>query len=109
MNDVAVRKEFLDKFLSYGEDKFYKFIIVYGLEKVILMKDKKYDGISPDLELLGFYEKFLIFYRRDQDADLLVIARSFRRAAHKIRRIMVKQGLPTKQNNKFLFLCKLKK
>lgn len=99
------KNEFIAKYLAQGEQKFYKFLLLYALNKLILMKQENYKGPSPEIELIELYEKFLIIYRREGDEDYFAVAKLFRKAAHKIYRTMLNKGL-IKKNKKFLNLVK---
>jgi hypothetical protein len=69
----------------------------------MLIDKGTYKGQSPDLEFLEYYDKFMILYRREGDPNYLEVARIFRRAAHKIYRLMLKKQM-TSHNAKFLNL-----
>jgi hypothetical protein len=96
-----VKELFIKKFESAGQERFYKFLITYSLEKASSPTTKK--GPSPELELINYEEKFLQLYRRENEDVYLDIAKQFRRAANKIYRILLKQNI-IKYNNKFLNL-----
>lgn len=93
--------EFIDKYKSIGEQKFYNFLLTYAINKIILIKDKSYKGISPEIELLEYHDKFLILYRRGGEEANLELCKLFRKAAHKIYRIMLKKNMINK-NLKFI-------
>lgn len=104
------KKLFVSKFSSFGNDKFYKFLLSYAVNKIIineesLKKNPKFEftGLSPEAELMDYHDRFLLLYRRESDHVYLEIARLFRRAAHKIYRIMLKKGM-TERDGKFLSL-----
>lgn len=103
MNHEILKKEFVPKYLSHGQDKFYKFLLVYAMSKLIAMEKKEFNGIPPNLEFLDYYDQFIILYRREGEDNLLEIARIFRKAAHKVYRVMLKKDL-TNRNDKFLNL-----
>lgn len=103
MSSEALKKEFVGKYLEAGEQKFYRFLLLYALNQLILIKAGTFRGSQPDLELLDYHDRFLIMYRREGDEVYLSIARSFRKVAHKIHRIMVKKNM-TARNAKFLNL-----
>jgi hypothetical protein len=92
------KKLFIDKYVDFGGDKFYNFLENYGENEI--GKKKK---VSPELELLGYYNKFLVLYRRDNNQVFLEIAKLFRRAAHKTYRVMLKRKI-IDINHKFLNL-----
>ncbi len=102
MNHDFLKKEFLSKYLSLGRDKFYKSLLFYAIKK-ILSSQQQEDAISANLELLEYYDQFIILYRRDGDQNYLEVAKLLRKAAHKIYRIMLKKNL-TPRNDKFLNL-----
>jgi hypothetical protein len=97
----GLKKEFIPKYQKVGNEKFYNFLITYAINKLIAIDKEDYKGIYPDVEFLNYYEKFLILYRRESEDIHLDIAKIFRKAAHKIHRIMIKKQI-TKTNNKFL-------
>lgn len=104
MSDPAFLKDtYLPKYLSGGKQRFYRSLITYGVGKMILMKTEKFRTISPDMEFLGYHDIFLFLYRREGDQTFLEMSRLFRKAGHKLYRIMLKQGMISK-NYKFLNL-----
>jgi hypothetical protein len=103
MNDQDIKKEFINKYMTVGDKKFYNFLLAFALEKILQVKKKSYKGVHPHLEYLEYYEKFLVSYRKEGDEVYLQIAKNFRRAAHKIYRSMLKQNMIDK-DNKFLNL-----
>ena len=101
MNLDGLKKEFVPKYLQAGAPKFYDFLINYALTKLIAIDKENYKGIYPDIEFLTYYEKFLILYRREGDDVFMDIAKIFRKASHKVYRIMLKKNM-TEVNSKFL-------
>ncbi len=101
MMESDFKTEILAKYLSIGEEKFYKFLLVQAITKLISIESGSYKGISPEIEFLAFSDKFITLYRREGDQNYLIIAKLFRRSAHKIYRIMLKKSLTT-HNSKFL-------
>ena len=99
----ALKKYFLPKYVSEGDSKFYKFLLFYSVDKLMALEKKEYKGLSPNLELLEYHDQFIILYRREGNEIYLDIAKIFRKAAHKIYRIMLKKKL-TPRNDKFLNL-----
>ena len=106
MNVEALKKEFIPKYLAAGEEKFYRFLLLYALNKLIFMnkigKDS-FKGKSPELEFLDYGDQLITLYRREDEAVYLDLARVFRRAAHKVYRVMLKKKMIDK-NNRFLNL-----
>lgn len=106
MSVEALKKEFVPKYLAAGEPKFYRFLLLYALNKLIYMnkfgKDS-FKGKSPETEFLDYYDQFIILYRREGEEIYLDLARVFRRAGHKVYRVMLKKKL-TERNNRFLNL-----
>lgn len=100
---TADRNYFIDKYLTIGPKKFFNYILVNALNKLVLMEKGTYKGNSPDLDFLEYHDKLMILYRRDGSEAYLEIARLFRKAAHKVYRIMLKKNL-TSYNGKFLNL-----
>jgi hypothetical protein len=105
MSSDTLKNHFIAKYLAVGPHKFFNFILVHALNKLVLMEKGTYKGNNPDLEFLEYYDKLIILYRREGDENFLEIARLFRKAAHKIYRIMLKKKL-TPYNGKFLNLVK---
>lgn len=105
MSTETLKKEFVPKYLSVGEDKFYRFLLLYALNKLIEMEKGDYKGVSPEMELLNYHERFLILYRREGEDIYLNLARVFRKSAHRIYRIMIKKQL-TDTNYRFLNLVR---
>lgn len=104
MSADDLKQKFMKPYLSYGKDKFYRFILFSQLNKLVLITNGTYKGASPDLECLDNYDQFLILFRREGDISYLDVAKLFRKAAHKIHRIMLKQKMIIDNNNKFLKL-----
>jgi hypothetical protein len=96
-----LKLEFVPRYISMGEQKFYRFLLAYASKKIVLMRESKFFSTSPEVDLLDCHDKFIILYRREGDETYLDIACCFRKAAHKIYRVMLKQNLATK-NNRFL-------
>lgn len=103
MDPENLKKEFLPKYLSDGKDKFYKFLLLYSLNKLILLDKGEYKGTLPNLELLNYAEQFIILYRREGEDVYLQMSALCRKVAHKVYRIMLKKDMTT-FNNKFLNL-----
>jgi len=57
----------------------------------------------PDVELMELYDKFLLYYRRENEEVYFEIAKLCRKAAHKVYRALLRQKLVEK-NSKFLNL-----
>lgn len=106
MSVEALKKEFVPKYLAAGEAKFYKFLLLYALNKLVYLEKGSYTGVSPELDFLNYYEQFIILYRREGEGVYLDLARVFRRAAHKIYRILLKKKM-TEKNIRFLNLVQL--
>lgn len=101
------KKIFVTKYSSFGNEKFYKFLLNYAINKIVANEEirkenpKSEAGISPELELLDYHDRFLLLYRRENELVYLEIARLFRKAAHKIYRIMLKKNM-VERSAKFL-------
>jgi hypothetical protein len=101
---IGARKiDYIDKYNSVGEQKFYRLLLSDAINKLIKMRDNDYKGISPEMELLSFSDKFLQLHRREGDVLHLELSRLFRKAAHKVYRIGLKVNL-WERNLKFLNL-----
>ncbi len=103
MSVDALKKEFVPKYLAAGESKFYRFLLLYALNKLIYIGKGTFKGKSPELEFLDYYDQFIILYRREGEEVYLSLARVFRRAGHKIYRTMIKKKMIEK-NSRFLNL-----
>lgn len=93
-----VKKIFLEKYEKTGKEQFYQFILSYATSRLNKGEMQK---PTPENELLSYYEKFLALYRKDNNENYIEMAKTFRRAAQKIYKIMLDVGLTTK-NTKFL-------
>lgn len=101
-----IKRDLVVKYTSVGKDRFYRFLLSSAIFKTVsfLEKTDKNNIIkTPDIELIELYEKFLLFYRRENDEVYLDIAKLCRKAAHKIYRVLYKQKIVEK-NIKFLNL-----
>ncbi len=103
MDVDILKKQFISKYLESGEDKFYSFLIYYAMNKLVKIENNTYKGVSPDLEFLDYYDRFIILYRREGEEIYLQVAKLFRKAAHRIYRLMLKKNM-TPKNAKFLNL-----
>jgi hypothetical protein len=103
MSVDGLKKEFVPKYQAVGESKFYRFLLLFALNKLIFIEKGSFKGISPEAEFLNYYEQFIILYRREGEEVYLDLARVFRRAAHKIYRVMLKKKM-TEKNPRFLNL-----
>jgi len=103
MSVEALKQNFVPKYLATGERKFYRFLLLYALNKLIYIEKGSFKGTSPELEFLDYHEQFIILYRREGEDVYLELARCFRRAAHKVYRVMLKKKM-TERNAKFLNL-----
>lgn len=104
------KKLFVSKFSSFGSDKFYDFLLNYAINRIVsndeLDKDylkSKIIGLSPELELIDYHDRFLVLYRKEKKDIYLDIAKLFRRASHKIYRVLLKKDM-TEKDNRFLSL-----
>lgn len=99
-----MKQEFVPKYLEAGEpDKFYRFLLFYAINKMVLIEQGFAKCITPDVAFLECHDQFIIMYRREGLEHYLDMARAFRRAAHKIYRVMLKKKLTT-YNPRFLNL-----
>lgn len=103
MSGDTLKKD-INKYNLIGEQKFYRFLLCEAINKLIKIRDGDFKShISPEIDLLDYSDKFLFLYRRDDQEVYLKISRTFRKAAHKIYRIMLKKQM-TERNLKFLNL-----
>lgn len=99
-----LKKEIVNVFLTEGEDKLYKNLLVQAVRRIIVFMENPEDiKITPDRELLNLSENFLTLYRLGEEDYNLKISQIIRRAAHKIHRLLLKKHLVSK-NDKFLNL-----
>lgn len=103
MSVDVLKQEFVPKYLAEGESKFYRFLLLYALNKLIAIEKGIYKGETPNLEFLDYYDRFIILYRREGDEVYLKVAHILRKAGHKIYRVMLKKKM-TEVNLKFLNL-----
>jgi DUF1680 family protein len=103
MSAEALKKQFVPKYLATGEPKFYRFLLLYALNKLIHIEKGSFKGKPPELEFLDYYDQFIFLYRREGEEIYLDLARVFRKAAHKVYRVMLKKNM-TERNAKFLNL-----
>lgn len=104
------KKLFITKYSSFGNDKFYKFLLNYAVNRIVSNEEIKKDnpkadiaGVSPEAELMDYHDRFLLLHRRENETVYLDIAKLFRKAGHKIYRIMLKKEMIDK-SNRFLNL-----
>ena len=101
MSVEVLKKEFIPKYLVEGEDRFYRSLLILSLNKLVLLNKGSYKGSLPNVELLDWHDQSIILYRREGEEVYLQIAKIFRRAGHRIYRIMLKKNM-CEYNNKFL-------
>lgn len=99
----ALKNKFVPNFKSAGEQRFYRHLLALATNQMMNIEKGLYKGTSPELLLLGCYEQFIILYRREGEDIYLDLARTFRRAAHKIYRVMLKRNM-TQRSSRFLNL-----
>lgn len=103
MKGNALKHDWIGKYRTVGHDRFYKFLLSYGNDRLLKIQANPSSGISPEIEFIEYSEHFLVLYRRSGEDDYFTLAAIFRRAAHKIYRTGLKQNI-IKQNKKFLQL-----
>lgn len=103
MQSDNIKKLFLKKYSSIGEEKFYKFLIDYALNRINDVPGK--NNYNPAIELMEYYDMFLKLYRREGEQVYSDLARQFRRAGHTVYRTLLKKGIGDK-NLKFLNIVK---
>lgn len=101
MDGDLFKNEFVAKYMAVGEEGFYKFLLVKAITKMAAIESGSYKGISPELEFLNYSDRFIILYRREGESKFLNLSRIFRKAAHRIYRVMLKKSM-TAHNPKFL-------
>lgn len=103
MSVEALKNKFIPKYLEAGEPRFYRFLLFYASNKLFYIEKGTYKGASPEIDLMSYYDQFIILYRREGEDIYLDLARVFRRAAHKVYRVMLKKKM-TEKNSRFLNL-----
>ena len=103
MSDDILKTEFISKYKHDGESKFYRFLLTYALNKLVLIENETYRGIFPNIEFLEYSDRLIFLYRKEGDEACLHVSKLLRKAAHKIYRIMLKKNM-TDINHKFLNL-----
>ena len=78
-------------------------MLYYASDKLFFISKGAYKGTSPEVDFLNYYDQFIILYRREGEEIYLDLARIFRRAAHKVYRVMLKSQM-TEKNQRFLNL-----
>lgn len=99
------KQEFVLKYTAVGKEKFYRFLLSSAIFEMVTQletPETKTDRY-PDQKLLDMYEKFLVFYRRENEEVYLEIAILCRKAAHKVYRALLKQKIVEK-NSRYLNL-----
>jgi hypothetical protein len=96
--DLNIKELFLGKYEQVGAEKFYSFLIEYAENRIL---DANKNGLSPELELLGYHDKFITLFRKEHNPVFLELSKLFRRAAHKVYRMMLRNG-SIEENEKFL-------
>ena len=103
MSVEALKSKFVPSFKAVGERKFYRNLLVYATSQLMNVEKGLYKGASPETVFLGCCDQFIILYRREGEEIYLDLARAFRRAAHKIYRVMLKKSM-TQRSSRFLNL-----
>lgn len=104
MSVELLKREFVPKYLEIGEpNRFYRYLLFYAINKMVLIERGFVKGISPDVAFLECHDRFIILYRREGEEHYLHMARAFRKAAHKIYRALLKKKLVS-YNTRFLNL-----
>jgi hypothetical protein len=101
MLDTLIKKDIVEQYRSIGKERFYQSLLAHGNAKSMLMQKGQYDGVSPEIEMMEGYDKFLILYREDDEEAFLEIANLMRRAGHIIYRNLLNKKL-TSVNDRFL-------
>ena len=94
----ASKQHFIQRFENGGPQDFYLFLLSYAQTRIAENTISK--GTSPEIELFNYSEQFIQIYRRENKIIYREISYSFRRAAFKTYRHMLKQKL-IKKNSKF--------
>ena len=97
-----LKRDFVVKYTQIGPDKFYRFLLSSAILKLSIQAENpdKFGKFS-DQDLMDYYDKFLVFYRRENEEVYMEIAKLCRRAGHKIYRELRRKNLVEK-NSRFL-------
>ncbi len=88
------------EFLTNGESKLYNSLLSQSVKQIVmLISEDKQNKVYPNKTLLIMSNKFLKQYRISGDDSYLKISKIFRRAAHKIYRVLLKKHLINKDND----------
>lgn len=98
-----LKTQFVPKYKEIGEYGFYRFLLMYALDKLVMVEKGTFTGTLPNLEYLTYHDRFIILYRREGDPIYLEMAKLFRKVAHKVYRIMLKKNMVS-SDKKFLNL-----
>jgi hypothetical protein len=101
MSLQEVKEEFLPKLITAGEQRFYRFLLVFALNKLVSIENDDFKEEPPNLQFLTYHDQAIILYRREGEDIYLHLARLFRKAAHHIYRVMLKKKM-TDINSRFL-------
>lgn len=94
MSVELLKERFVPEYLATGEpDKFYRFLLFYALNKMVLIEQGFIKETAPDVAFLDSHDQFIMLYRREGELHYLEMARAFRRAAHKIYRVMRRKNM----------------
>jgi hypothetical protein len=104
MSVETLKQEYVPKYMAAGEpNKFYRFLLFKALSKMVIIEQGFLKGVSPDVAFLDYHDQFIILYRREGEEHYLDMARAFRKAAHKIYRVMRRKNMVS-HNPRFLNL-----
>lgn len=96
MSAELLKEKFVPKYIAAGQPaKFYRFLLFYALNKMVLIEQGFLKETAPDIAFLDCHDQFIMLYRREGEEHYLNMARSFRKAAHKIYRVMLKKKMTT--------------
>jgi hypothetical protein len=101
---TAPKINYVAQYNAFGAERFYNFLLSEAKAEIFKIKNGEYKGTSPELRLIETSERFLQFFRREGNDVHLELARIFRRAGHRIYRIMLKSKMIGK-SPKFLNLA----
>ena len=101
--NIVPKINYVAQYNAFGPDRFYRSLLSEAVAEIAKIKDGEYKGTSPELRLLESAENFLQRFRREGNNIYLELSRTFRRAGHRIYRVMLKSKMIGK-NTKFLNL-----
>lgn len=90
---IAPKINYVSQYNAFGPERFYRFLLSEAGSEISKIKNGEYKGTSPELRLLETSDKYLQLFRREGNDIHLDLSRIFRRAGHRIYRVMLKSKM----------------